>query len=48
VGEKRSATDPYTQTGQLTLAALGVGAQYGVLLPFSRAHESEADIMGLV
>jgi predicted Zn-dependent protease len=28
-------------------AALGLGSQYGVLLPFSRAHESEADHLGL-
>jgi len=28
-------------------AALGLGAQYGILLPFSRAHESEADHLGL-
>ena len=27
--------------------ALGLGAQYGVLMPFSRAHESEADHLGL-
>lgn len=26
---------------------LGVGAQYGIILPFSRAHESEADLIGL-
>ena len=25
------------------MAALGIGAQYGLLLPFSRKHESEAD-----
>jgi metalloendopeptidase OMA1, mitochondrial len=30
------------------MGALGVGAQYGVLLPFSREHESEADYMGLI
>lgn len=29
-------------------AALGLGAQYGVLLPFSRSHESEADHIGLL
>jgi len=29
-------------------AALGMGAQYGVLLPFSREHESEADRIGLI
>jgi len=28
-------------------AALGLGAQYGFLLPFSRQHESEADHIGL-
>lgn len=26
----------------------GLGSQYGVMLPFSRKHESEADYMGLV
>ena len=29
------------------LAALGLGAQFGVLLPYSREHESEADTIGL-
>lgn len=29
------------------MAALGVGANVGVLLPFSREHETEADIEGL-
>lgn len=29
------------------LAALGIGAQFGVLLPHSRGHESEADLLGL-
>ncbi len=32
---------------QRTLAALGVGAQVGIILPFSRTHESEADEIGL-
>src|SRR5690606_16847088 len=32
---------------QLIVAGLGVGAQFGILLPFSRAHESEADLIGL-
>jgi predicted Zn-dependent protease len=36
-----SKIEPYA------LAALGLGAQVGVMLPFSRAHESEADKMGL-
>lgn len=29
------------------MAALGLGTQVGVLLPFSRAQESEADLLGL-
>lgn len=29
-------------------AVYGMGAQYGVMLPFSRKHETEADYMGLV
>lgn len=31
----------------MTLAALGVGATLGILLPFSRSNESEADAWGL-
>lgn len=34
--------------GQSAMAALGVGAQVGVLLPFSRKHESEADYIGIL
>ncbi len=34
--------------GKPTVAgALGMGAKFGVLLPFSRKHESEADLIGL-
>jgi predicted Zn-dependent protease len=36
------------QTNNLFLAAYGLGAQIGVLLPFSRLHESEADHLGLI
>ncbi len=36
------------QTRQLFGAAYGAGATYGVILPFSRTHESEADKLGLV
>jgi predicted Zn-dependent protease len=33
---------------RMVMAALGVGAQYGIMLPFSRDHESEADYVGLM
>lgn len=36
------------RTQRVVLGALGVGAQFGVLLPFSREHESEADYMGIL
>lgn len=36
-----------TQQKQLLMGALGLGAQYGVILPYGRAQESEADEIGL-
>ncbi|CAN5261018.1 M48 family metallopeptidase [soil metagenome] len=36
------------QTQRMVMGALGVGAQYGVLMPFSRKHETEADYIGLL
>jgi predicted Zn-dependent protease len=39
--------DMDTRQKMEVMAALGAGAQYGVLLPFSRNHESEADEVGL-
>ena len=35
-------------TQQLWMTAFGAGTQFGVLLPFSRQQESEADRLGLV
>lgn len=32
---------------QLAIAALGMGVQFGILMPYSRTHESEADLLGL-
>lgn len=32
----------------VTNLVYGLGSQYGVILPFSRKHESEADYMGLI
>lgn len=34
-------------SSQAVMSALGMGAQVGILLPFSRAQESEADVIGL-
>jgi predicted Zn-dependent protease len=36
------------KTQQLAMLAYGVGANVGVLLPYSRKHESEADRIGLI
>ena len=36
------------ETQQLFMTAFGVGAQVGVLLPFSRQQETEADRLGLI
>ncbi|MES2696247.1 MAG: M48 family metallopeptidase [Verrucomicrobiota bacterium] len=48
VGAQFSLTDMDWNQRRMVLAALGAGAQYGVLLPFSRNHETEADEMGLI
>lgn len=36
------------QTVNLFMTAYGIGSQVGVLLPYSRVHESEADHLGLI
>jgi predicted Zn-dependent protease len=36
------------KTKQLWMSVYGAGAQVGVLLPYSRTHESEADHLGLI
>lgn len=41
------ATKP-AQTQQLWMAAFGLGASVGVLLPYSRLQENEADELGLI
>ena len=40
--------DKPLETQNIFMAAFGVGAQLGVLLPFSRTQESEADHLGLI
>jgi predicted Zn-dependent protease len=39
--------DTSTPGGRQMLGLLGAGAQIGVLMPYSRAQESEADLLGL-
>jgi metalloendopeptidase OMA1, mitochondrial len=48
VGAAAGAAGGGGMLGQATMAALGVGAKVGVLLPFSRKHESEADYIGIL
>lgn len=43
----QAVSAPETALGKTALGLLGVGAQYGIILPYSRTHESEADIIGL-
>lgn len=43
----QAITNPTTQTGQVMMGVLGLGAQYGVLMPYGRLQESEADLLGL-
>lgn len=48
VGAQFSFSDMDYQQRQMVMAALGAGAQFGFILPFSREHENEADAMGLM
>ncbi|HYP16300.1 MAG TPA: M48 family metallopeptidase, partial [Opitutus sp.] len=48
MGASLSFTDMDWNQRRMVLAALGAGAQFGVLLPFSRKHEGEADELGLL
>ncbi|MBF0177067.1 MAG: M48 family metallopeptidase [Magnetococcales bacterium] len=43
----QAATEDDSETGALLGVAYGLGTQLGVMLPFSRLHESEADRLGL-
>ncbi|HUT28489.1 MAG TPA: M48 family metallopeptidase [Sedimentisphaerales bacterium] len=36
------------ETKNLFMRSYGVGTQYGILLPYSRVHETEADHLGLI
>ncbi len=43
----QAVSAPQTALGQTAIGLLGVGAQYGILMPYSRTHESEADMIGV-
>lgn len=43
-----SISDMDLETQAIVMGALGVGSHFGITLPFSRLHESEADYMGLI
>jgi len=47
-GVAGSLSDMDYQKQVAIMSAFGAGAQYGVLMPFSRKHESEADHIGLI
>lgn len=43
-----SMNDMDHKTRRMVMGALGAGTKFGIMLPFSRDHESEADYMGLI
>ena len=47
LGLINAIANPQSGTGQTLMGLLGVGAQYGILMPYSRIQESEADLLGL-
>jgi predicted Zn-dependent protease len=47
LGLVNAVANPQTGTGKTLMGLLGVGAQVGVLMPYTRLQESEADILGL-
>jgi predicted Zn-dependent protease len=47
-GVAMSLSDMDYDKQRVIMGALGAGAQFGVLMPFSRKHESEADEIGLI
>ena len=47
IGANMSLSEMDPQKRQLLLGALGAGVQYGLILPYGRDHELEADEIGL-
>ncbi len=48
IGLALALEDKPKETQALWMTAFGIGTQLGVMLPFSRLHESEADHLGLI
>jgi predicted Zn-dependent protease len=43
----QAISSPQSALGQTAFGLLGVGAEYGILMPYNRVQESEADIIGV-
>jgi predicted Zn-dependent protease len=43
----QAMSNPQSTAGQTAMGLLGLGAEYGILKPYSRTQESEADIIGI-
>ncbi len=43
----QAISNPQSTAGQTAMGLLGIGAEYGILKPYSRTQESEADIIGI-
>ncbi len=48
LGVQGSISDMDYKQQMTIMALLGAGAQFGIILPFSREHETEADYMGTI
>ncbi len=48
MGVSGATSDMDPDKRRMVLGALGAGAQFGILLPYGRDHETEADLVGLV
>lgn len=45
--QRSSCVDGANRNTQMLVSALGLGSQIGILLPYSRKHETESDLLGV-